>query len=186
MTKAKVPKPWSTSSAFGINIRHTIADIHRVYDNVSWMYNCCNRREESKPTHLYASNGSLKYKEAMDLVELWVLLNTLYGKHRYKSRRLAQLQYQYPHGTPNFNETEITTGLWPAYSGRKVAEKQAQAPSMNYRTNLADALQEAGKVTSAMHIRNMQRMQEYFTLPRRIKYIEVESKNLGTTLVTQQ
>ena len=57
---------------------------------------------------------------------------------------------------------------------------------MNYRTNLADALQEAGKVTSAMHIRNMQRMQEYFTLPRRIKYIEVESKNLGTTLVTQQ
>ena len=54
---------------------------------------------------------SLKYKEAMDLVEIWVLLKTRYKEHCYNSRRLTQPQRQFPWVTSNVNETEIITGL---------------------------------------------------------------------------
>ena len=54
---------------------------------------------------------SQKYKEAMDLVELWVLLKTQNDEHRYNIRQLTQLQRQFTHVTTNVNETENTTGL---------------------------------------------------------------------------
>ena len=47
----------------------------------------------------------------MDLVELWVLLKNRDGDHRYNGWWLTQLQRQFPHVTPNVNDTEITTGL---------------------------------------------------------------------------
>ena len=34
---------------------------------------------------------SPKYKDAMDLVELWVLLNNRYDKHRYNGPQLTRL-----------------------------------------------------------------------------------------------
>ena len=44
-------------------------------------------------------------------------------------------------------------GLWSEYLGRKAAKKQAEALSIKYRTNLADALEEAGKGTAATQIK---------------------------------
>ena len=44
--------------------------------------------------------------------------------------------------------------------------------STKYRTNLDNALEEAGKGPAAMYVCNMQRREEYCTLSRRIKYIE--------------
>ena len=37
-----------------------------------------------------------------------------------------------------------------------------------------------------MHIRNMQQIEEYFTLARQIKYIKSKFRKSGTTFVTQQ
>ena len=45
---------------------------------------------------------------------------------------------------------------------------------------------EAIKGQSAMHIRNMQQIEEYFTLARQIKYIKSKFRKSGTTFVTQQ
>ena len=47
----------------------------------------------------------------MDLVELWVLLNTRYNEHCYNGRQLTEIQRQFPHVTPNVIDTEITTGI---------------------------------------------------------------------------
>ena len=38
---------------------------------------------------------SPKYKEAMDLVELWVILKTIYEEHHYNGRQITQLQRQF-------------------------------------------------------------------------------------------
>ena len=86
-----------------------------------------------------------------------MLLKTQYYKHCYNGRRLIQLQHQFPHITTDANETEITTGLQSAYSGKKIAKNQAKALSIKYCTNLTDALEEWGKVPAAKHIRNIQR-----------------------------
>ena len=115
---------------------------------------------------------SPEYKKAMDLVELWVLLKTWYDEHFYNGRPLIQLQRQLSHITPNLNEVEITTWIWSVYSGSKVLKNQAVALSIEYRTNLTDTLEEAGKVPAATHIRNIQRREYYFTLDTRIKYIK--------------
>ena len=47
----------------------------------------------------------------MDLVELWVLLNTWYEEYQYNGHRLTQLQRQFPQVKSNTNETETITGL---------------------------------------------------------------------------
>ena len=122
----------------------------------------------------------------MDLVELWVLLKTRYDKHSYNGRQLTQLQRKFPHIKYDDNELEIIIGLWYAYLGRKVTKNQAEDLSIEYHTNLVDALEEAGKVPAAMHIRNMQWREEDPTQARHIKYIEVKFRKSGTIFVTQQ
>ena len=84
---------------------------------------------------------SLKYKEAMDLVELWVLLKTQYKEHHYNKRRLTQLQRQSTQITYKVNETDIIIGLLSEYSGNKAAKKQAEALSIKYRNKIVDALE---------------------------------------------
>ena len=54
---------------------------------------------------------SPEYKNAMNFVEFWVLLNILYYEHNYNGRRLTQLQQQFPHVTSDINEVDILTGL---------------------------------------------------------------------------
>ena len=54
---------------------------------------------------------SPKYNEAMDLVELWVLLNTRYEEHYYNGRQPTQVQRQFPQVKYNVNEAEIIRGL---------------------------------------------------------------------------
>ena len=93
----------------------------------------------------------------MYLVEIWVLLKTQFEEHHYNGRKLTQLQRQFPHVTYNFNDTEITTGIWTAYSGRETSTNQALALSIEFRTNLADTIEEVGKGPESMHVRNMQR-----------------------------
>ena len=122
----------------------------------------------------------------MDLVELWVLLKTLYEEHHYNGRWLIQPQYQFPHVTSNINETEITTGTRSAFSGRKSAKNQTEALSIEYCTNLANALEEAGKGPTAMHVRNMQKIEENRNLARQVKYTKGKFRNPDNTLVTQQ
>ena len=69
------------------------------------------------------------------------------------------------------------------YLQRKTTKNQAEALSIKYCTNLADSLGEAGKVPSAIYVRNMQQQQEYRTLARRIKSIEGKFRKSGTTFV---
>ena len=57
---------------------------------------------------------------------------------------------------------------------------------IGYRTNLADALEESGKVPAVTHVSNMQRSEEYRTLSRRIKYTGDKFSKPGTTLVTEK
>ena len=122
----------------------------------------------------------------MDLVELWVLLKTRYEEHCYTSRKIAELQRQFPHVTSNINEQEIVTGIRSAYSGRKVTNNQAESLSIEYRNNIYDALEEAGKVPSTMHIHNIQQIEEYCTLSIWIKYVEFKFIKSGTTFFTKQ
>ena len=103
-----------------------------------------------------------------------------------KPRQLTQIQRQFPHVTYNVNKTEIKTGLQPAYSGRKLAKNQAEALSIEYCTNLANALYVAGEDPAATHVHNIQRREEDHTISRRKKYIEGILRKPGTTLVTQQ
>ena len=112
--------------------------------------------------------------------------NTQYEKHHYKGQRLTQLQRKFPHVTYDVNEAEITTGLRSVYLGRKVSKNQAEFPSIEYRTNIGGALEEAIKGPSATHIRNMKRIEELLTLDRNIKYIEGKFSKPGTTFITQQ
>ena len=100
---------------------------------------------------------SPEYKKAMDLLELWVLLKTQYGKHFYNGQWLTQLQRKFTHITYNANEAEITIGIWSDYPVRKVEKNQAEDMSIEYRTNNAYALEEVGKVPASKHILNFKR-----------------------------
>ena len=90
----------------------------------------------------------------MGLVELWVLLKTRYEEHHYNGQQLTQLHRQFPQVTPDVNEVAIITGIISAYSGSKLTKNQAEALGIEYRTNLTNALKEAGKDPAAMHIHN--------------------------------
>ena len=57
---------------------------------------------------------------------------------------------------------------------------------IKHRTNLIDDLAEAGKGPAAIHIRNMQQRENYFTLYKRIKYIEVKFMKSVTIFFHQQ
>ena len=47
-----------------------------------------------------------------------------------------------------------------------LAKRKAEALSIEYRTNLADALEDSEKVPAATHVKNMQRREEYRALTR--------------------
>ena len=59
----------------------------------------------------------------------------------------------------------------------KAAKKQAEALIIEYRTNLADALEDSGKGPAATDIRNMQRREEDHTLSRQVNTLKVNSLN---------
>ena len=44
-----------------------------------------------------------EYEKLMDLVELWVLLKTLYEEHRYNCQQLNQIQRKFLHVTSDVN-----------------------------------------------------------------------------------
>ena len=56
-----------------------------------------------------------KYKESMDLVELWVLLKNRYKEHHYNEQKFTHTQRQFPQVTSNVNKKEIITGLQSSY-----------------------------------------------------------------------
>ena len=58
--------------------------------------------------------------------------------------------------------------------------------SLEYRTNLAKNLEEAGKGQAAMHVCNINLQEEDLTMARRIKYIEDKFRKSGTTFFPQQ
>ena len=93
----------------------------------------------------------------MDLVEHWMLLKNQYEEHLYNARRLTQIQRQFPHGTSNINETEITTKIQSAYLGRKAEKNQSETLSIKYCTNLINSIEETDKVPAATHLHHMQR-----------------------------
>ena len=68
----------------------------------------------------------------------------------------------------------------------KVTKNQAEALITEDSTNIADALQEAGKVPADMHLRNMKLNKEYHTLDIGMKCIEGKFSKSGTTFVTQK
>ena len=69
--------------------------------------------------------------------------------------------------------------------GRKAAINQAETLSIKYCTTPANALEETGKGSVAKHERNIQILEEYLTLARRIKNIEGKFRKPGTTVVIQ-
>ena len=69
----------------------------------------------------------MEYKKVMDLVELWLLLNT---RHCYNGWQLTQIHQQFPHVTSDVNEVDIITGLQSEYLGRKITKNQAEAMSI--------------------------------------------------------
>ena len=54
---------------------------------------------------------SPEYNKLMDLVELWVLLKTLYEEHHYNCQQITQLQRQFIHVTYDVNDVENITGI---------------------------------------------------------------------------
>ena len=89
----------------------------------------------------------------MYLVKLWLLLNTIYEENHCNSHRLAQLKRQFPHVKYDVDEVAITTGLWSMYSVSKTTNNMDEALSVKYNTNIADALEEAGKGPVVTHVR---------------------------------
>ena len=60
---------------------------------------------------------------------------------------------------------------------------QAEALGIKHRTNLADALEDDGKVTSTNHVRNIKVHKDARYLAQGIKYIEGIIINSGTSFV---
>ena len=60
---------------------------------------------------------------------------------------------------------------------------QAEALGIKHRTNLDDALEDDGKVTSTNHARNIKVHKDTRYLAQRIKYIEGKIRNNATSFV---
>ena len=111
------------------------------------------------------------------IVEIWVMLKTRYDENCYNDWRLTQIQQKYSHVTSTTNEAEMTLGLWSAYSERKVSKNQDETLKIEYCTNLAYALEEAGKGPSATHMRNKKIREEDCTLYIQIRYSKENAGN---------
>ena len=129
---------------------------------------------------------SPEYEKAVDLVKLWVLLNTRYYEHHYNGQRITQLQWKFPHVTSNINKVDIITEIWYAYLVSKVTKNQAEDLSIEFCTNIYDAIKEAVQVPASMHIPYMQQREEDCTLDIQIKYIAGKYRKSSTTFITKQ
>ena len=75
-----------------------------------------------------------------------MLLKTSYLRHHYNGQQLSHLERQFLHIKYGGNEVDIITGILSLYSGGKLIKNQAEDLSIEYRTNISNDLEEAGKV----------------------------------------
>ena len=91
---------------------------------------------------------------------------------------LTHLQRQCIHKISDVNEVAIVTRLQSAYLGCKITKNQDGDMTIEYCTNLVNALKKVGKGLAAIYIHNMQRQEEYCTLDKQIKILKANSGNL--------
>ena len=120
----------------------------------------------------------------MELVELWMMIQIRHKVKYYYRWKLTQLLIKFPQALETIDSETIKSGVQIEYQGSKATKLQPTYLSIEHRTNLAAALEDAGKVPTANQVRNMKGREDVRYLSRRIKYIEGKIRKSVTSFVT--
>ena len=113
------------------------------------------------------------YKAAVQTVELWKrrLAHRNGGEHNVRKILVLQNKLGLPYD-PTLATEDIIHKLHEARVERRRCKTIDESLSMEYRFQLAEAKEAAGTIKAAVHLRNMNRVEEIRTLFRNIRYME--------------
>ena len=177
---------------YRMNILHNYADIHfserraEEFEKIDKIVGKLMNEAESKcrKLHTGAVPWSPTYKKACDTLLYWLMRRTYFnGEHR-NVRQLIVLQrkidLQYD---PTLSLNQIDHSIKEAYKERKRCMKLAESLSLEYRTQLAIAKEEAGETKAASFLRNMNHIEAQRRLFRNIRHMEGKTRGGSTSKV---
>jgi hypothetical protein len=125
------------------------------------------------------------FERARKTVEYWLRREKFVKGQCRNARYLIKLQKQLGiKYDPNLTLQDIQDNIKISKQQRTKCYKEAESLSLEYRTQLAMAKEEAGEMKAATAIRNMNRIEGQRRLFRRIRHIEGKIKGGNTTQVT--
>jgi hypothetical protein len=125
------------------------------------------------------------FERARKQVEYWVRREKYIKGECKNARYLINLQNQLGiQFDPTLSLQDIQSEIKQAKNNRTRCYKDAESLSIEFRTQLAMAKEEAGEVKAATALRNMNRIEEQRRLFRRIRHMEGKIQSGNTTQVT--
>ena len=141
--------------------------------------------KKCRKLHTGAISWSPTYKRACLHLEYWLQRRSYFLKKHRNVRKLIILQnklgIQYE---PNLVLPEIEQRIIKAHKYRHVCIKNDESLSLEYRTQLAVAKEEAGEVKAATFLKNQNFIESQRRLFRNIRHMECKVKGMSTSKVT--
>ena len=141
--------------------------------------------KKCRKLHTGAISWSPTYKRACLHLEYWLQRRSYFLKQHRNVRKLITLQnklgIQYE---PNLVLPEIEQRIIKAHKYRHVCIKNDESLSLEYRTQLAVAKEEAGEVKAATFLKNQNFIESQRRLFRNIRHMECKVKGMSTSKVT--
>ena len=125
------------------------------------------------------------YKNSCQQVLYWLMRKSYFLKKHRNVRKLIVLQNKL---NIKFNNeltlVEIETKIRTAYKLMKKCKADAESLSLEYRTQLAIAKEEAGDIKAATFLLNMNRIENLRRIYRNIRYMEKKTRAGSTRKIT--
>ena len=127
--------------------------------------------------HTGAIAWSPTYKKACLELLYWLHRRTYILKCHQNVRQLIVMQHKlHIEYDPNLTLSDINNNIIHAHKKRKRCKKLAESLSLEYRTQLAIAKEEAGETKAASYIRNLNHIEAQRRLFRNIRFMEGKTK----------
>ena len=149
----------------------------------------CKLMDEAEHQCRKIHTGSIKwspaYKESCMLLEYWIKRRAYITNKHTNARELIVLQNKLKlKYISNLSVQEINKNIQAAYKKRKKCKDNAETLSIEYRTQLAMAKEEAGEGDAATFLRNMNNLEKTRRLFKNIRRMEKKSRGGCTSKVT--
>ena len=141
--------------------------------------------KQCRTIHTGSIPWSPAYKHACLNLEYWLKRRSHFKKKHRNVRQLIVLQKKLKLAyNPALTLSDIEKQIKLAHNSRKKCKQMAESLSLEYRTQLALAKEEAGELDAAVYLRNVNHIEAQRRLFRNIRHMEGKIKGGSTSKLT--